>query len=716
MELREYAETIFFSESLEGKLVSGTKVTDSHRGTPWMKDELPHRPEGLSMSTSSGARMPFPKISELDSDIKRGQVLHFFANHELLALELMALALMRFPDADPRWRKTLLATMRDEQKHLTLYKDRMEALGVQLGEIPLNRFFWDQICTMKEPIDFTVRMSLTFEQANLDFSLLYRDAFTQMGDRESAAIMQDVLEDEITHVRHGVRAFEQWRNPEESFWEAYKKSLPYPITPARAKGTIYTRTHREKAELPRDFIDRLHVYSHSRGRPPVVRVFNPGTEAALGLNTEGYTPNRQVLALARDLEMIPMVLGATDDVVLVRTLPTPEHLAKIQGLGLPVPEFLEAPLDEKHAPPHHPIRTRQFSGVAPWGWDPTIAEFLKPMESQWVREQPPFSHRVERQRTFASKAWLAGELPGLLESVSPYGATRMITGGLPTRATTLAGCQEAIVTHHQVGTGWVVCKAPFGTAGRDAIRMEEGNPLDSGQKGWLQRTLKNQGEVVVEPWYDRVMDLSFQFRVRPDQTVVSEGITRFFTDARGQYLGSLVGPLGVGLSPELRRFVFECPDPKKPWMHHTLSALGMGLGERLAQAGFHGRAGMDAMVVRMPDGTLQLRAPLELNPRPTMGHIALGVAKPWGSRATVLWTFLRQPDLRRTQTPDLPTLLGRLQDNLPTLENLESGPPRQGVFPLNDPVHAAHVLGIIAVAKTLEEVQEAWKKTGLSPL
>ena len=38
-------------------------------------------------------------------------MLHFFANHELLAIELIALALLRFPDADPGWRRGLAAIL-----------------------------------------------------------------------------------------------------------------------------------------------------------------------------------------------------------------------------------------------------------------------------------------------------------------------------------------------------------------------------------------------------------------------------------------------------------------------------------------------------------------------------------------------------------------------------------------------------------------------------
>ncbi len=212
MEIREFAELILFEPSLDGKLNRPGQLTDHSPGTPLLRQVAPQRPPGLSLLAPGDRRRPFPKLSELEVDRRRGEALHFFANHELLALELMALALLRFPDAPRRFRRRLVATMRDEQKHLRLYLRRMNALGVQLGAIPLNGYFWDVLSGMERPMDFVAGMSLTFEQANLDFSLQYRDAFAAVGDVESAEVMAEVLEDEVAHVRHGVHFLERVRS------------------------------------------------------------------------------------------------------------------------------------------------------------------------------------------------------------------------------------------------------------------------------------------------------------------------------------------------------------------------------------------------------------------------------------------------------------------------------------------------------------------------
>ncbi len=316
MEIREYAETILFSSALADKLCAPGKPTDLHPGKPVPDVKAPGRPDGLRLDDRR-PRAPFPKMEEMADPIKRGEVLHFFANHELLALELMALTLLRFPTAPSVFRRTLVATMRDEQRHLRLYLKRMSEFGVSFGALPVNAFFWNRISGVTSPIDFTARVSLTFEQANLDFAQHFLGCFEALQDEPSTAIMKEVLRDEIVHVAHGVRFFNQWKDSRTSLWDAYLETLRHPMTPAWARGIGFCAEARRAAGLSEDFIERLRVASQNKGRPPHVHLFNPATEAALAHGNDGYTPPEAVRSMARDLETLPMFLAGAEDVVLV---------------------------------------------------------------------------------------------------------------------------------------------------------------------------------------------------------------------------------------------------------------------------------------------------------------------------------------------------------------------------------------------------------------
>ena len=53
-------------------------------------------------------------------------------------------------------------------------------------------------------------------------------------------------------------------------------------------------------------------------------------------------------------------------------------------------------------------------------------------------------------------------------------------------------------------------KAPFGASGQKNQRIDPGDPISN----WVQRTISSQGCVIVEPYFDRVLDFSVQYQAR----------------------------------------------------------------------------------------------------------------------------------------------------------------------------------------------------------
>src|SRR5690349_21095687 len=108
MELRELAEQVLFATTLEEKLWCPEVIVDEHPGQALVAPGLPGRPPELRFRAAGSSQSDFPGLHQLENERKRGQLLHFFANHELLATELMALALLRFPDAPVSFRRGVL--------------------------------------------------------------------------------------------------------------------------------------------------------------------------------------------------------------------------------------------------------------------------------------------------------------------------------------------------------------------------------------------------------------------------------------------------------------------------------------------------------------------------------------------------------------------------------------------------------------------------------
>ena len=236
MELRELAEQILFGTTLADKLASPEIITDENPGAAIVTPPAPGRPANLEFKPHASGKSEFPGLHRLEDNAERGKLLHFFGNHELLATELMALVLLKFPAAPTAFRKGVWQTLRDEQEHTRLYIARMKACGTEFGELPVSGYFWRCVSPMEHPIDYVASLCLTFEQANLDFAGHYGKTLETVGDVDSAKLLQKIYRDEIGHVAYGLKWFRRWKNPAESDWDAFCHTLKFPLSPQRAKG------------------------------------------------------------------------------------------------------------------------------------------------------------------------------------------------------------------------------------------------------------------------------------------------------------------------------------------------------------------------------------------------------------------------------------------------------------------------------------------------
>ena len=254
----DFAREILLGETLESKLTNSTIKWDE-----WRDFSLPSSPGRTGKIIFSDQKPKFPKAGQLNETDKKAMALHSFANHELLAIEMMAAAVLLYPhktEEDIRFKKGIVTALKDEQKHLMLYIRRLNELGYEFGDFPLNDFFWRQMEKLTTPAQYLSVMALTFESANLDFAQFYRDVFKKLGDERTSQIMDIVLEDEISHVAFGAHWMKNWRK-DDSLWDYYRNSLPWPVTPARSKGIEFDSELHLKAVGDNDFVKRLSEYN-----------------------------------------------------------------------------------------------------------------------------------------------------------------------------------------------------------------------------------------------------------------------------------------------------------------------------------------------------------------------------------------------------------------------------------------------------------------------
>ncbi len=264
-----YAHAIITAADLAGKMVApslGIDLSTRPQTPAVLPPTWPGRPANLQIV--HGKLCKVPPISGMRDPHQRARIIHALANHELQAIELFAWGLLQFGDAPVPFRRGLLAILADEQRHLQLYLDRLHALGHQFGDFTVTGHFWNKLDDYRTPLHFLCAMGLTFENANLDFAQEYANAATEIGDHETAAVLQRVHDEEIAHV-HFAWVWLQKLSPATDAWETYVAHLEHPLGPHRARGKTFDREARRRAGLPAEFIDQLEAVAAKRpsGQP-----------------------------------------------------------------------------------------------------------------------------------------------------------------------------------------------------------------------------------------------------------------------------------------------------------------------------------------------------------------------------------------------------------------------------------------------------------------
>ncbi|MCB0278689.1 MAG: DUF455 family protein [Calditrichaeota bacterium] len=606
---RDFARQLLFSDTITDKLIFPDDLNDidlSETESP----KFPARPQQMSITRHNSNR--FPSVHQLDKDSNAAIVMHYFANHELLAIELMALVLLKFPKADPKFRRDIVRTIREEQQHMSLYLERMSDFNLRFGEIPASDMFWRSISTMKDPMDFVCRMSLTFEQANLDFCLFYKQHFETIDDRKTAAILDRVYRDEIGHVKSGYHWFKQWKNPTSNDWQSYLDHLDFPLTPQRAKGNFFDLESRKKAGLDDTFIDKIRLFSHSKGRTPDVYYFNPSAELEI---LSGDLTSQQS-TLARDLETLLIFIAKKDDIVLLNELPDENYLKSLIDLGIQLPQLLR--ISDLST-----LKDRKLNRFVPWGHSP-ISDRI----DQRLLKQTTNRFRLDQRyhwNTDLIQFYNKTNHPKILRELlkqskhTAFKDSFISENFIPEVCSDLDELLKSINAIKDSHSHCVV-KGRYGAAANQSMKIRSA-PIDQHTEDRLENFLNKQGNLIVSPWFNNELDFSLQFIINSEGKIKPLGPTHFLTSDSGAYRGHYLQHFDANLSTEQREFL------RKQQKGSSLLDMFQNLlidyfTETELSRYYIGPFSVDAMLLR-ENQELKLYPFLEINPRFNMGYLSL---------------------------------------------------------------------------------------------
>jgi uncharacterized ferritin-like protein (DUF455 family) len=217
--------------------------------------EHPGRPPALVQREGRKKALKDGALREVG---KRAELLHTFLHHELQAAELMAWALLAFPETPAAFRRGLLRLCLDEVRHLQLYRDHLDTLGCPYGTHPINDWFWKRVPIQATAVDFVARLGIGFEGGNLDHGARFTLAFAAAGDARAAAIQAQIVEEEVAHTAFALHWFRAFTGDVD--FERWRGHLPAPLTPVMARGLPLNLEARRRAGYPEPFLEALAAW------------------------------------------------------------------------------------------------------------------------------------------------------------------------------------------------------------------------------------------------------------------------------------------------------------------------------------------------------------------------------------------------------------------------------------------------------------------------
>lgn len=291
-------------------------------------------------------------------------------------------------------------------------------------------------------------------------------------------------------------------------------------------------------------------------------VFNPENDMALADGHPGYTPPVQIQQMRRELWWLPQWWADEEDIVW-------------NG-------------EER-------LNLSDDTRILPWGWSPSLCHQLK---QAGVQESLLPSRKELEQIRQLSHRQTAVSLLQELRSELP------LDGHFAGNSVLCRSIEEVEETANAFGEA--LLKSPWSSSGRGLMKTD--NPQ---WKAWASRILKAQGSVVVEQFLHKVTDFALEFWLDGKGGVEYRGLSLFYTNERGAYLGNWVAPEEQKLAWLAQYIPLQYLQEIRAWWT-----------ARLSRFDYAGPVGIDMMLAQ--EGICPC---IEVNWRWTMGLVSCLVAE-----------------------------------------------------------------------------------------
>ncbi|MFY9151434.1 MAG: hypothetical protein WAO52_05435 [Prolixibacteraceae bacterium] len=335
---------------------------------------------------------------------------------------------------------------------------------------------------------------------------------------------------------------------------------------------------------------------------PNLYVFNPTCELAVANGSFSYMPPLLLQDMERDLSILPFIFADPTDFVLTEYPPSDEFKQSLTDAGFELPVFCT----------HSELAIRSETGINalyPWGWSPAAHFMLKKFRercSDDFKNSPVYEWQPKHKVLFERETSLNLLLDILNKNQANWLVDREKTG------IKVYGIMEIenILKIHRI----IVLKAPLSSSGR-GIQIIRKDELNNSNRQWISGVIKQQKYLIAEPYLDKRMDFSFQFKILNDDLEYL-GYSIFETNSNGQYKGTFI-------RPDLNHFF---PKEEICALSERIEKTALLIEKSLKKsdyAKFHrGFLGVDALIFNDHE-ELKIQPCIEVNCRMNMGILGM---------------------------------------------------------------------------------------------
>ena len=303
-------------------------------------------------------------------------------------------------------------------------------------------------------------------------------------------------------------------------------------------------------------------------------IFNPENDMALADGKPGYTAPALIQQMRRELWWLPQWWAEEDDIVWNGE----DRLTLEDG-----------------------------TKIVPWGWSAALCHQLKQAGVQ--EALLPSAEKLEHIRQLSHRQTAVALLKELQEQLPLDGH--------------IAGesmlCHSAEETEEAINKyGEAMLKLPWSSSGRGLRQVNSKFKIQNSKfsfsatdANWVRRILRQQGSIVVERFLHKISDFALEFWLDGNGGVEYRGLSLFYTNERGAYLGNWVAPEGQKLAWLAQYIPLQYLQDIRKWWE-----------ERLSRFDYEGPVGIDMMLAQ--EGICPC---IEVNWRMTMGLVSCLVAE-----------------------------------------------------------------------------------------